>query len=189
MLIFENRLAAIIESEPLELDGEAYKGKFYLEAKDFKSMRKGIALCIKDLQGKIFINKETGNEITISNKGLRELVSFVKKDEVYIKSLAYIPNIIENMRYLETKPNMKNDGYASFDYYITPVIMDGENYIVSSVVGKSTNGEYYYHQNIFRRDLYNSAPAPEAGAVMQVSINNIINYFKDSKVLDKRSEK
>jgi len=142
----EDRMANIIEAMPLELDGNAYKGKFELDTKKKESVWNWL----KDkLQGKNFKNENTGSKITLSRNGLKELISFIKNDVTYIKSLAHIPEIIKNMRYVETMSNTKDDGYPNFDYYITPAKMDGKNYTILSEVGKNANGEYYYYQNVF----------------------------------------
>ncbi|GHV17461.1 hypothetical protein AGMMS49938_18250 [Fibrobacterales bacterium] len=77
------------------------------------------------------------------------MISSVGKDEVYIKSLAHIPQIIENMHYADNMPNAKNNGYSNFDYYLTPIKIDGKNYTILSDVGKNENGEYYYSQQVF----------------------------------------
>jgi hypothetical protein len=171
------KIAKIMASEPLELAGN----KFDLK-KDFKDMRKEVHLWLKSLQGKTFTNRETEENITFSSKGVRELVSFIGKDEAYIKFLAYVPSIIENMRHLETKPNVKNGNYPNFSFYITPAKIDGENYIIFSEVGKDVNGNFYYFQKVFKsisdiiekiRELHNSTPAAEAGTARQFPIDNI----------------
>jgi hypothetical protein len=117
----------------IELDGEAYKGKYELNTENKTTVFKWLQ---KEFQGKIYINKCTGNKISISRNGIRELIYFIKDDMAYMKSLVHIPKIIENMQYLETMPNKKNKSYAYFDYYITPIKMSGRSYMVKELYRK-----------------------------------------------------
>jgi hypothetical protein len=124
------------------------------------------------------------------------LVSFIKGDAAYMKSLAHIPEIVKNMQYLETmkNPEWKNEsgeenkGYASFDYYITPVKMDGKNYTILSETGKASNGDFYYYQNVFEgalpevmhkaKSLLNRSPDSGAGATKQASTNKYNKFLE-----------
>jgi hypothetical protein len=139
----KDRLVAIIKSEPLELEGEAYKGKYELNTKKRTAVFKWLR---KEFQGETMKNPDWKQEAG------------------------------------------RNKGYPDFDYFITPVKMDGKDYTILSEVGKNSNGEYYYYQNVFEgnlpeviekaRGLSNRSSASLADAKEQTSHNKYNKFLE-----------
>jgi len=140
----EGRIKRIICENEIELDGKAYVGKY--ELNNVKSIRDFI---LDKLRGKIK-NLSTGDYITLSKQSAQKLASHFKDGEVYQKSLAHIPHIIENMQFLEEmKPDKGKSGFDNYTYYITGINIDGESYTILSTVG-SVEQKIYYDQNVFK---------------------------------------
>jgi len=114
-MTLEERIKRIICASEIELDGEAYIGKY--ELNNAKSIRNFI---LDKLRGKIK-NLSTGNCIALSKQSAQKLASHLKDGEVYQKSLAHIPLIIEK---------------------------DGKPHTILSTVGH-TKDAIYYDQNVF----------------------------------------
>jgi hypothetical protein len=96
----EERISRILRTPELELDGEAYKGKY--ELNDGKSIKKFI---LGELR-KVYTNFNTNYKIAISNNSAGKLAFHWKDGEAYQKSIVHIPQIIERMQFLdEAKPN------------------------------------------------------------------------------------
>jgi hypothetical protein len=141
LIAIEDRLAAIMESEPLELDGEAYKGNY--ELGNWKSIEGWMNA---NLKGKIYINVSTKGNVFVSAKGIDKIVHHAN-DGFYQKSVIYIPQIIERMGFLASEVNEHaKKGYYRYDYFITSVKMDGEDHTILSTVGITGKNFYYYDQ-------------------------------------------
>jgi len=143
------RIDHITNASEIELAGEAYKGKY--ELNDGKSIKKFIL----DKLHKIYTNTSTGKKINVSRQSARELLRHIKDDETYQKSLAHIPQIIENMQFLEEmKPDkdVVNPKFNKYSYYITPVNIDGKSHTILSTIGYKGE-EIYYDQNVFKGTL------------------------------------
>jgi len=142
----EERIDRIIQAGEIELAGEAYKGKY--ELNNGKSIKKFIL----DNLRKVYTNINTGKKIIVSRQSARELLHHIKDDEKYQKSLVNIPEIIENMQFLEEmKPDkdVVNPKFNKYSYYITPVNIDGKPHTILSTIGYKGE-EIYYDQNVFK---------------------------------------
>jgi hypothetical protein len=141
----EERIKRILLMPELEMDGNAYKGKY--ELNDVKSIRDFI---LNELR-KSYTNQNTGDEIIISRNSAKEIAGHYSDSEAYQKSIAHIPQIIENMLFLE-KRKAEEEG-AKFDeylYYITSIKIDGKPHTILSTAGyKLKQGKVYYVQNVF----------------------------------------
>jgi hypothetical protein len=138
---FEERIKRILLMPELEMDGNAYMGKYEL------NNRKSITQFILDELRKAYTNLATGDNIQVSGKSADKLATHC--GEAYQKSIAHIPEIIEKMQYLDKKPADKTDAhFKEYSYYITPAKIDRETYTILSTVGYSGK-EIYYDQNMF----------------------------------------
>jgi hypothetical protein len=138
-------------SEPeLELEGEAYVGKY--ELNDIKSIIRFISNTFRlNSEGKniFYTNLDTGKRIIISKRAAEKLATHYRSGEIYQKTIAHIPQIIEQMLFLEEIPACKeNAKYDKYSYYITPANIEGEPYTILSTVGHEGQ-EIYYDQNVF----------------------------------------
>jgi translation initiation factor IF-1 len=140
----EERIDRIFNTGEIELAGEAYKGKY--ELNNVRSIK---GFILKKLR-KVYINLSTGDKMTLSHDSAGKLAIQYKDSEAYQKSIAHIPEIIENMQFLEEmKPSKENAKYDKYSYYITPVKIDGESHAVLSTVGHKGQ-KIYYSQNVFK---------------------------------------
>jgi len=138
------RIDRIFNTGEIELAGEAYKRKYEL------GNMKSIKDFILDKLRKVYINLSTGDKITLSHNSAGKLARHYKDGEVYQKSLAHIPEIIENMQFLEEMPPKGNDAkYDKYSYYITQAKIDGQLYTILSTVGRKRQ-EIYYDHNVFK---------------------------------------
>jgi len=142
-MTLEERIKRIIFASEIELDGEAYIGKYELDSA--KSIKNFIS---KKLKG-TYTNLVTNNKINVSGSSAEKLAGHWKDGEAYQKSLAHIPQVIEKMLFLEEmSPEGDNAKYHKYYYYITPAKIDGKQYTILSTVGR-TDQEIYYDQNVF----------------------------------------
>jgi hypothetical protein len=150
----EERIECVLCAQELELDGNAYVGKY--ELNDVKSIIKFISgkLRKNDKDERIsYLNKDTEKEIILSKRSAEKLATHYTKDETYQKSIAHIPQIIECMKFLEEMPpDEGKTKYDKYEYYITKVSIDGEPYVILSTVGCTEQG-IYYDQNVFKGTL------------------------------------
>ena len=150
----KERIDRIKQTGEIELAGEAYKGKYKLNdsgsIKDFLIHK----LRLNDNgENKIYTNADTGEKITISREAGGKLAGHLGDGEIYQKSLAHIPQIIENMKFLEEmkpeqKPGKEKPKYGKYSYYITRTNIDGKSHTILSTIGHNENGIYYDH-NVF----------------------------------------
>jgi hypothetical protein len=149
----EERIECVLCTQELELDGNAWKGKY--ELNDFGSIKDFIAKKLRRLnkrgEPEPYMNQSTGDKIIISGESARKLTNNFDIDKLaYQKIIAHIPQIIEQMQFLEKMPADKaNAKFKEYSYYITPVKIDGETYTIFSEVGKAGK-ETYYDQNMFK---------------------------------------
>lgn len=100
----------------------------------------------KNVRGE-YTNSDTGEKIVISKTGINEVTSHGSQDEVHLKSLAVIPQMIEEAVFIDEIPNTKDhDKYDSYRYYVCGLNLDGEDYTAKIVVGVKGDSKYYDHR-------------------------------------------
>jgi len=126
-MTLEERIKCIICASEVELEGEAYMGKYELNSA--KSIKDFI---LKKLRN-TYTNLVTNNKISVSGSSAEKLASHWKDGDTYQKSLAHIPHIIEKMYFLEEMfPEGDNAKYHKYSYYITPAKIDGKQCTILS---------------------------------------------------------
>ena len=145
----------------IELDGEAYKGKYELNNR--KSIKKFILVKLRlnnEGKNKIYTNLDTDEKITLSVNSAGKLAGHYKHSEAYQKTIAHIPKIIENMKFIEEMmPEKENSKYDKYSYYILRVKIEGGPHTILSTVGHNKDG-IYYDQNVFKgtpQEIFNEA--------------------------------
>jgi hypothetical protein len=138
------RIKSIVAAHEIELDGNAYNGKYILN--DVDSLQD---FTLDNLRSQSYTNSDTGDKIIISSKSARKLASHYKDGEAYQKTIVHIPLIIENMMFLDGSPADKNGAkYGEYKYYTTNAKIDAEQYTILSAVGHDQNN-VYYDQRVF----------------------------------------
>jgi hypothetical protein len=140
----EERIKCILRTPELEIDGNAFKGKY--ELNNVKSIK---GFILSNLR-KSYTNQSTGDEIILSHNSAGKLARRYVSGEAYQKTIVHIPQIIEKMQFLgEMLADKKDAKFDKYSYYITPVKIDGENYTILSTI-EHNRQEIYYDQNLFK---------------------------------------
>jgi hypothetical protein len=149
-IILEERIERVLRAKELELDGNAYMGKY--ELNNVKSIIKFISSKLRlnnEGENVSYTNLDTGNKIIISKRAAEKLATHYRSGEIYQKTLVHIPKIIEVMQFLdEMKPDKVNSKFGKYSYYITKVKIDDQQCIILSTIG-NLGREIYYDQNVF----------------------------------------
>lgn len=133
----KERIAKLRESKPVEITGNEHEGKYELNR---DSAQKYI---LDNLRGEYTIN-DTGEKVKVSKKGSKKVTSHSQGNEAHMKSIAAIPELIENAVFIEERPAYKeNAQYDSYRYYVTGLKIGEENYTVRITIGVK-NGKFYY---------------------------------------------
>ncbi|MCL1956717.1 MAG: hypothetical protein FWF63_05295 [Fibromonadales bacterium] len=144
-MTLEERIDRIIHAGEIKLAGEAYKGKY--ELGNMKSITNFILTKLRNKEG--YQNHISGKKIILSKRSAEKLATHYRSGAAYQKTIAHIPQIIENMQFLEEMlPEGDNTKYNKYSYYITRVNIDDKSHTILSTVGKMGN-EIYYDQNVF----------------------------------------
>ncbi|MBN3744625.1 hypothetical protein G3N96_04135 [Burkholderia sp. Se-20373] len=122
------------------------------ELGDFTSMKelrqKAIAYG-KQFAGKKFKNAATGNQIEVTNGGIRHTVA-TGHDEV-LRSIPALPDLLTNARLIETQPDKRGDpNVKAVETYSAALKLDGKNYRAVITVKVFYDGHRYYNQGLVR---------------------------------------
>ena len=133
------RIRKLRESKPVEITREEYQGKYELNRDSAKQW-------IKDNLRGVYTNKDTGEKIEIRKDGAQKVTSHSMGNEAHLKSLAAIPQMIENSIFIDEIPNEKNNGkYDSYRYYVCGLKIGDVDYTVKVTVGVKGASKYYDH--------------------------------------------
>lgn len=108
----------------------------------------------KRLQG-TYINADTGLSIQLQrgrhNGGLNEVLKHDYKNEEHIKSIAAIPQLIENGILIAEVPNEdkpKNPTVSSYQHYVCGLKIGDSEYTVHALIAVDAKGDRYYDHNL-----------------------------------------
>ena len=133
------RIEKLRESKPVEITGEEYKGKYELNRESAKEWLKN------NLRGE-YIIKDTGETVELRKDGIQKVTSHSMGNEAHLKSLAAIPQMIENSIFIDEVPNEKNNGkYDRYRYYVCGLKIGGEDYTAKITIGVKGGYKYYDH--------------------------------------------
>ena len=124
-------------SEPVEITGEEYKGKYELNRDSAQEF------ILNNLRSSYTI-VDTGEKVNLSKVGAKKVTSHSMGNEAHLKSIVVIPQLLGNAIFIEERPNEKRNGkYDSYRYYVTGLKIGNENFTVRLTIGVK-NGKYYY---------------------------------------------
>ncbi len=133
------RIEKLRESKPVEITGNEYKGKYELNRESAKEWLKN------NLRGEYRI-KDTGETVELRKDGIQKVTSHSMGNEAHLKSLAVIPQMIENSIFIDEVPNEKNNGkYDRYRYYVCGLKIGGEDYTAKITIGVKGGYKYYDH--------------------------------------------
>lgn len=134
----KKRIEKLRKSDSVVVDGNEYLGKYELNSKSagdyiLSSLRRG------------YKNTDTNELIHISRKS-QKVAHHDAENEVHLKSIAYIPQLIEHAIFIDEIPNSKSkNGFDSYRYYVVGFNIGGVDYTVRLTVGVKNGQSYYDH--------------------------------------------
>ncbi len=135
----EERIEKLRESKPVEITGNEYKGKYELNRESAKEWLKN------NLRGEYRI-KDTGETVELRKDGIQKVTSHSMGNEAHLKSLAAIPQMIENSIFIDEVSKEKNNGkYDRYRYYVCGLKIGGEDYTAKITIGVKGGYKYYDH--------------------------------------------
>ena len=138
------RIEKLRDSVPVEISGREIE-----EGADIKSYRKNAKEYGSRLRG-TYLNRDTGKRIAISMGGINEVLSHDASPSQF-KSIAAIPQMVENGIYIESRENediKKHPDVGSYDYFVCGLKIGGVDYTAKIVVANQRNGERYYDHKL-----------------------------------------
>ena len=186
------RIEKLRKSSTVEITGEEYKGKYDLtrdSAQDF---------ILKNLRGE-YVIADTGEKVILSKVGAKKVLSHSVGNNAHLKSIAVIPQLLENAIFIEEAPNEKaNDKYDSYRYYVVGLKIGNEDYTARLTIGVK-NGKYYYDHSLTEIEKGNlieiangftpteGAPIPSYTGIKDKRLVSILQT-NSSKVVDENGE-
>ncbi len=132
----------LINSKPIIFNGNEYKGKYELNSISASNY------ILNNLRNRKYLNKDTNEEISISRKGAEKVTHHDAESIIHLKSIAYIPKMLENAIFITEKENIKgNNKFDSYRYYVVGLNIGDENYTAKLTIGLK-NGKIYYDHSL-----------------------------------------
>lgn len=186
------RIEKLRRSEPLSFSGNDYQGKYELNPKS------ATRYILDNLRGD-YVNQDTGETIRISRKGAEKVMKHDVESEAHLKSVAYIPQMIENSTFISEETNTKGKtGFDTYRYYVVGLRMDDVDYTAKLVIGVKDGEAYYDHAltEIEKNSLLesidpiNTGFADKKAAVSEYKDKRLISLLQtnSSKVVDGNGE-
>ena len=136
------RIDKLLKSDPIVIPQE---GVIDLSHRDRKEIRQWAKENLK----RSYTNRDTGDTITISTRGIKEASHHGMNDNAHKMTFAYIPQMIENSIFLYEDPRQHQGApYAMYRYYVAGMSINGEDYTVRLSVGVDENGRRYYDHGL-----------------------------------------
>ncbi|WP_066111379.1 LPD38 domain-containing protein [Gallibacterium salpingitidis] len=152
---------------------------------DLKQYKRNALNYGKLLRGS-YINKDTGQEITLGRAGVQEVLRHDYKDPDHLQSIAAIPQIIENAIYIDTLPNedrRKHPDIESYDYYAVGLNIGGDYYTVKAVIANSTTGEKYYDHKLSEIEKGDLLEMTSRVSTAEISNSSPLSRIEDKRLL------
>ena len=132
------RIEKLRKSEPVEITGNEYKGKYELNRDSAKAW-------IKDNLWGEYTIADTGEKIAIGRKGINKVTSHSMGNEAHLKSLIAVPKMLEQSVFItEEKADKLNAQYPTYRYYVVGLNIAGVDYTAKLTIGVDENGNKYY---------------------------------------------
>lgn len=135
------RVAKLRDSKSVTIPNNINEGKYELTQESaenyiLQNMRKGYRI------------NDTGETVFIHRKGAQKVTSHSVDNEAHLKSIAAIPEMLENAIFIEEVPADPNKSKAKYDfyrYYICGLRIGAEDYTVRLTIGVKQGKHYYDH--------------------------------------------
>ncbi|MEG0560357.1 MAG: hypothetical protein RR513_07580, partial [Muribaculaceae bacterium] len=140
-----SRIEKLRNSAPIEISGREIE-----PSEDLKQYKKNALDYGKKFRS-FYKNKDTGASVYIGKSGVKAVLNHDYKDVEQLQSIASIPQIIENSRYIESRENTdlgKHKDVSEYHYYVCGLKIDGVDYTVRAVIAEQPNGNCYYDHKL-----------------------------------------
>ena len=184
------RIDKLRKSDPVVVSDNDYQGKYELNSKSAEDY------IVNSLRGE-YANKDTGDIINVT-RASRKVAHHDAENDIHLKSIAYIPQMIENAIFIDEVPNEKGTKFDSYRYYVVGLTIDGADYTAKLVVGRKNGGSYYDHAltEIEKNSLLNLTDGVKADVsdketvVSGIKDKRLVSILQtnSSKVVDENGE-
>ena len=131
------RIEKLRSSEPVEITGNEYKGKYELNRESAQEY------LLNHLRGEYEIS-DTNEKVVLSKVGAKKVTSHSMSNPAHLKSIVAIPDLLKHSIFIEEIPNEKTNGkYDSYRYYIVGLKIGDVDYTARLTIGVK-DGKYYY---------------------------------------------
>ncbi|MBR1769242.1 MAG: hypothetical protein IJ748_02175 [Bacteroidales bacterium] len=172
------RIDKLRKSKNIEATGNEYKGKYELNNKSADNYIK------ETLRGE-YTNKDIKETIKITRIGAEKVTRHDAESEIHLKSVALIPQMLENAIFITEETNEKaKRGFDSYKYYVVGLKINGVDYTAKLVVGVKNGQTYYDHSltEISKEKLLNERDRIST-SVYQKEQSFDIDNVKDKRLL------
>jgi hypothetical protein len=106
------------------------------------------------LQGKSYVNRETGHSITIARSGINHMTTFGPLNLTVLQSLYALPKLLENAEYRGEMPDKRGRHNVRIHSFSAAVRVGtpGTLHHVQMIVRQDPNGHWYYHHILIGMD-------------------------------------
>ena len=135
------RIAKLRGSNNVIVPENVNEGKFELNRTSAE------AYILNDLR-KEYTIADTGEKVTITRKGAKKVTSHSTENIAHLKSIAAIPEMLNNAIFIEQVPADKAKAkYDAYRYYMCGLRIGNEDYTVRITIGVKS-GKYYYDHSL-----------------------------------------
>ena len=179
------QLAKIRKAKPIELTGNEIS--FGATKKESRDIAEKYALALRTEEGHPFVNRDTGMEIKLGAKAIREVLRHDLDNPDHILSVVAIPEIAESSVYVGSAKNenvSQRPGIVRYDYYLSKLNVQGRKYAVKSVIAEDRNGNRYYDHKLTAIEKDGSLPSvrPVTSGGSESKPSFSVNY--DTRLFD-----
>jgi hypothetical protein len=135
------RIEKLRRSESVVVPEDVNVGKYELNRESAE------AYLLNKLRGEYTI-VDTNEKVTITRKGAKKVTSHSVDNVVHLKSIAAIPQMLENAIFIEESAAEKgNAKYDTYRYYVCGLRIGNNDYTVRITIGVKA-GKYYYDHSL-----------------------------------------
>lgn len=118
-------------------DGAGSSGKI-------SALRSEIRAAARKFAGSTVRNNDSGFDIKITNRGIKEATSGYRREEE-LKAIERLPSMIARARYVGSQPEMKNNpGVKRYHIFETNSQINRKRYTFTIKVRELQDGKYFY---------------------------------------------
>lgn len=177
----EERLNKLRRSEPVVMSGDEYIGNYELNRDSAKKWMRD------NLRGEYTI-EDTGETVSIVRSNVNKVTSHSMGNEVHLKSLYAVPEMLGKSIFIEEEAAEKNNAkYPVYRYYVVGLKIGGEDYTAKITIGIDENGNKFYDHSLTEIEKTKLVDLLNRPAVGFISTGDVpdpsVTGIKDTKLL------